>query len=915
MAAGDLALMMLLSAQDLASVVVTDMATNFDSSLVSMGDSTLMLNDYLASLDDQVLTSAVSIDGLSASTDAADSSLATLGGSTDASAASLDTLASSADAADVALSTSGASVDALAASSDVASVSVDALAVSTDAAAASSDALAVSATVADAAVASEAVAADAAAGGMAGLTAAQDAVSASSSQLKKVGAGLLLVGAAAVGVGALSVKMAGDFQASMTQLVTGANESQANLGLVSQGILKMSVDTSTSTTDLSNAMFTVESAGFHGAAGIQVLQIAAEGAKVGNANLGQVTDVLTTTLHDYGLSAGSAVTVTNSLIQTVANGKMHMDDLNASLTNVLPVSSSLGVHLADVEGALATMAAAGDKGAAAGTHLAMMLKVLANPASSATKEMKAMGINSISLAKEMRTSLPGALQMIQNAVGQHFVPGSVEYNRAIAAILGGSKSGIAGLEIMGGNFKTLQANTLSAAGALHSGSKNVTNWNTVQQDFNFKMGQAVQAGKAFLITLGTELMPIFSKLVTQILPIIQNLIAWESKTHTIQNAIAGLVTGIVNFLIVGANIANFFAHNQAALAALGVVLGIVAVVIGTLLVMAFVAWAVAAWSAAVATIAATWPVLLIVLAVVALVAIIILLVQHWGAVTAFLKTIWQAFTSWLMGVLHAIGQFFVNVWNGIISFLKAAWAWIVTAAKIAFAVLLLIIGGPMLWIALLIYTHWNQIKSFLASAWAWVLSTASSLWANVVGVFHNALSGVSGAVLSIWNWINNFFGGLPAKMLQFGINMIQGLINGIMNMFGSIGSTMNHLVGFIGSFLPHSPAKQGELSHLNEYGPALVMGFARGITRSQGTLHSAMAGLVSPMGTLARGNAFSLSGSSGNAFALQGNGGNGSSGGPQTMNMTIQLDGKTITEAVGVRLAKELRIQGNVKNR
>ena len=265
--------------------------------------------------------------------------------------------------------------------------------------------------------------------------------------------------AAVAGIGIAAVKAAGNFQQSMTQLVTGAGESQSNLKMVSDGILKMAVDTGTGTKQLADAMFLVQSSNYRGAQGLQVLQTAAEGAKVGNADLTQTTDILTTSLHDYTLGANMAVPVMNSLIVAVQNGKMTMDVLNQSLTNVLPLADTFHIKLSDVEGALDKMAMSGDKGASAGTHLAMMFKMLENPSSTAQKAMTAMGINSINLAQTMSTSLPNAMQMIENAVAQHFVPGSIQYNRAIAAILGGSKSGTAGLELMSGGLKDLQLDT------------------------------------------------------------------------------------------------------------------------------------------------------------------------------------------------------------------------------------------------------------------------------------------------------------------------------------------------------------------------------------------------------------------------------------------------------------------------
>ncbi|HET8909128.1 MAG TPA: phage tail tape measure protein, partial [Ktedonobacterales bacterium] len=123
--------------------------------------------------------------------------------------------------------------------------------------------------------------------------------------------------AAGVAVAGVALtRMAGDFQSGMTTLVTGAGEAEANLGMVSKGILQMAVDTGTSTAQLTAGMYMIESAGFHGAAGLKILQAAAEGAKVGNADLGTVADATTTILKDFantGITANQAV---NALITT-----------------------------------------------------------------------------------------------------------------------------------------------------------------------------------------------------------------------------------------------------------------------------------------------------------------------------------------------------------------------------------------------------------------------------------------------------------------------------------------------------------------------------------------------------------------------------------------------------------------------
>src|SRR5260221_4755208 len=82
----------------------------------------------------------------------------------------------------------------------------------------------------------------------------------------------------------------------------------------------------------------------------------------------------------------------------------------------------------------------------------------------------------------------------------HFKPGSVEYERAILAILGGSKSGVAGLEILNQGLKTLGKNTNDAAAAFRNGSKDVENWDVIPTDFNFKLDAAKNAAAVLLVS-------------------------------------------------------------------------------------------------------------------------------------------------------------------------------------------------------------------------------------------------------------------------------------------------------------------------------------------------------------------------------------------------------------------------------
>src|SRR5664280_1412233 len=134
------------------------------------------------------------------------------------------------------------------------------------------------------------------------------------------------IAAAVIGTGVAVTKMAADYQSATTLLVTGAGESEAAIGMVRQGLIDMAPAVGMGPEALAKAMFLVESAGFHGAAGLLVMKSAAEGAKIGGADATVVANGLTTALTDYHLPAPMAAAVTSKLVATVAAGKTNMQD-------------------------------------------------------------------------------------------------------------------------------------------------------------------------------------------------------------------------------------------------------------------------------------------------------------------------------------------------------------------------------------------------------------------------------------------------------------------------------------------------------------------------------------------------------------------------------------------------------------
>jgi len=359
----------------------------------------------------------------------------------------------------------------------------------------------------------------------------------------------IAVGAAVVGIGAASVKMAADFQSGITTLETGAGESKSNLQMVADGIKNLAISTGTSTKQLTDGMFAIESAGFRGADGLNVLKAAAEGAKAQNADLGTVGKAVSTILVDYHLKSSQAVDATNALITTVQSGNMHLQDLAGSMGAVLPIASQMGVSFPQVGAAIATMTNSGMGAQQAAQNLAHTMLSLSAPNSVATKSMAAVGIKAQQLKDTLANQgLPAAIQLIEDHVGKKFPAGSVQAVTAFKNIMGGATGYSTALKLGGANMAIFKGNVDSISGAMKAGGADIQNWSDVQSSFNFKMQQAQQAVNVLMINLGTALLPVLGQIVGAIPGIIDTFGRWKNAIDTTASVIGRIIKAIADWI-------------------------------------------------------------------------------------------------------------------------------------------------------------------------------------------------------------------------------------------------------------------------------------------------------------------------------------------------------------------------------
>ena len=563
-------------------------------------------------------------------------------------------------------------------------------------------------------------------------------------------AAILGLGVAAVETAKKTVEMAGDFQFQMTRVRTGAGEAADNMKMVGDGVLAMAGRVGQSTSELTSGLYMVESASYHGSDALKVLETAAEGAKVGAADLRTTTDAVTTAMNAYKSGADSVVPTMNALIATESEGKTNLEDLAGSMSSILPTAAAAKVGLNEVLGAMATMTAQGTPARVAATYLRQTIGMLSNPSQKAATEMKNLGLNAVEVGKELgEKGLAATLTTLTDAIEKHMGPaGTViikhlqgasknatefqkvlanlppaqqTYIGALATMVGGTKSMMGALQLTGPHMADFQKNTEGVAEHVKAGGKEVEGWSDVQKNFNQRLDQAKASAEALGIQIGTILMPY-----------VQHLVSWVAQS----------VTWLTE-------------HQQAAKAA--------AIVIGGVLVFSLVAATAAMIDLAVA--AAANPMTWIVLGVMALIAVIVLLALHWKQVWGGIKDIAKATGTFIVGIWEDVAGEAVGIWNSITSTVKGAWQ--ATAAWLTGAWHTVVdpIVAAWNWVANITTQAWNAILGFFKKWWPLLLVVFALPLAILIATWNHFHTQIIGATAAAWNGLLAFLQAIWAVVL------------------------------------------------------------------------------------------------------------------------------------------------------
>jgi len=359
-----------------------------------------------------------------------------------------------------------------------------------------------------------------------------------------------------VAAGGAALKMASDFESSMTKIQSLVGRSEQEVEGLTKSVLELSGKTARAPQELADAMFFITSAGIEGADAADVLEASAKAAAVGLGEAATIADLATSAMNAYGKENLGASDATDVMVAAVREGKLEASELAGSMGRVLPIASAMGVSFNEVGAAFASLSRTGTNAAEAATQVRGIMSSLLRPTKEAEDALTGMGLSSEGLRQQLKEK--GLLSTLKTLADEF------DGNAAASASVFGNVRALSGvMDLMGKNVAGTEAIFASMNDTLGATDKAFA---VTAETTEFKMNQAIADFKAAMITVGQEIIPV-------VLPIIQKLAGFISKVIQAFGDLPGPVkTAIV-----------VFGGLLAALGPLLVMAGAVASAIGTLI--------------------------------------------------------------------------------------------------------------------------------------------------------------------------------------------------------------------------------------------------------------------------------------------------------------------------------------------
>lgn len=211
--------------------------------------------------------------------------------------------------------------------------------------------------------------------------------------LKATGAILAGTATAIGAIGAASVKVGSDFEASMSKVAAISGATGDDLKVLTDKAKEMGATTKFSASESADALQYMAMAGWKTEDMLNGLEGIMNLAAASGEDLATTSDIVTDALTAFGLSAEDSTHFADVLAQASSNANTNVGMMGETFKYVAPVAGALGYTAEDTALAIGLMANSGIKASQAGTSLRSIMSRMAKPTKEVQGAMDKLGVS------------------------------------------------------------------------------------------------------------------------------------------------------------------------------------------------------------------------------------------------------------------------------------------------------------------------------------------------------------------------------------------------------------------------------------------------------------------------------------------------------------------------------------------
>ena len=244
----------------------------------------------------------------------------------------------------------------------------------------------------------------------------QQKIQSASDKLTNIGKTASIVGGALVGLGAVNLKLAADFDAQMTNVSTLIDTNIENFSAMKEEVLDIAKRTPVALDGLTSALYDIRSAGISADMQFKVLERSAQLGMTGLGSTSEAVDLVTSSLNAFNLQGEKAEKVYDTIFKTVKYGKTTISGIAQGFGSVAGTVAAAGIELDDYLAAVAALTTTGQPAAQAHHQLKAAIAGMTRESEDATKVFKQLGVNNFKELIQKSGGMVNAFKAISDCV-------------------------------------------------------------------------------------------------------------------------------------------------------------------------------------------------------------------------------------------------------------------------------------------------------------------------------------------------------------------------------------------------------------------------------------------------------------------------------------------------------------------